>query len=150
MKRARGMPDPVQSPTKNSALYSVARSVASGCSELKRRSRVNTPAMDRAKAPVFVLGSPRSGTTFLYHTLLSSGNFAVYQAESDVFNKIAPAFGNLRSLANRTRLIDTWLQSDYFLRTGLKAANIRAELLSECTNAGDFLRIVMERIAQQQ
>ncbi len=47
-------------------------------------------------------------------------------------------------------MVDAWLQSDYFLRTGLKAAEIRPVLLSETTNAGDFLRIVMERMAQQQ
>jgi len=106
--------------------------------------------MDRAKAPVFVLGSPRSGTTFLYNTILSSGNFAVYLAESNVFSKIAPAFGDLRSRANRAKLMSAWLQSDYFKRTGLKADEIRAEILSDCGNAGDFLRIVMERIAQNQ
>ena len=38
----------------------------------------------RSKAPVFVLGSPRSGTTYLYHVLLSAGNFAIYRAESEV------------------------------------------------------------------
>ena len=57
--------------------------------------------VERAKAPVFVVGSPRSGTTLLYHTILSSGNFVVYQAESDVFNRLAPAFGNLGSQTNR-------------------------------------------------
>jgi hypothetical protein len=106
--------------------------------------------MDRSKAPVFVLGSPRSGTTFLYNTILSSGNFAVYLAESNVFNQIVPAFGDLRSKANRARLMGAWLQSDYFKRTGLKADETRAEILSDCRNAGDFLRIVMERMAQNQ
>jgi hypothetical protein len=106
--------------------------------------------MDRAKAPVFILGCPRSGTTFLYHTILSSGNFAVYLAESGVFNMIAPAFGDLRSRANRKRLMDAWLRSDHFKKSGIRADEIRAEVLSECRNAGDFLRIFMERIAQDQ
>jgi len=106
--------------------------------------------MDRAKAPVFILGCPRSGTTFLYDTILSSGNFAVYLAESRVFHKIGPAFGDLRSKANRTRLMNAWLQSDYFKRAGLKADEIREEVLSDCANAGEFLRIVMERLAQNQ
>src|SRR2546423_13114390 len=35
--------------------------------------------------PVFVLGCPRSGTTLLYHMLLSSGDFAGYPFESDTF-----------------------------------------------------------------
>src|SRR5271165_2730316 len=49
----------------------------------------------RAKAPVFVLGCPRSGTTVLYHMLLSAGNFAVYRVESNAINLIEPAFGDL-------------------------------------------------------
>jgi hypothetical protein len=42
--------------------------------------------------PVFVVGSPRSGTTLLYHTLLSSGCFAVYRAETEIFSTIAFRF----------------------------------------------------------
>ena len=106
--------------------------------------------MDRSKAPVFVVGSPRSGTSLLYHMLLSSRNFAVYQAESDVFNFIAPAFGNLGSVANCKKLLDTWLQSDYFARTGLGETEIRAEILNDCRNAGDFLRVFMECMARKQ
>lgn len=104
----------------------------------------------RAKAPVFVLGAPRSGTTFLYDTILSSGNFAVFKAESDVFSVIAPAFGDLRSRHNRARMMDAWLKSDHFKRTGLDAEEIRAAVLAECRSAGDFLRITMECVAQQQ
>jgi hypothetical protein len=108
--------------------------------------------MDRAKAPVFVVGCPRSGTTFLYDTILSSGNFAVFLTESDVFNRIAPVFGDsrLRLKANRVKLMDMWLQSDHFKKTGLNPGEISAEILSNCRNAGDFLRIVMERTAQKQ
>ena len=49
------------------------------------------------KAPVFVLGCPRSGTTVLYHMLLSAGGFAVYRAESNVFNLLVPRFRGMRS-----------------------------------------------------
>jgi hypothetical protein len=108
--------------------------------------------MDRAKAPVFIVGCTRSGSTFLYDTILSSGKFAVYRADSDVFNRIAPVYGDrrLRSKANRVKLMDMWLQSDHFKRTGLDAEEIRAEILSDCRNAGEFLRIVMDRTAQKQ
>jgi LPS sulfotransferase NodH len=106
--------------------------------------------LDRSKAPVFVLGSPRSGTTYLYNAILSSGNFATYFAESDVFDQIAPGFGDLRSEANRKQLLSYWLRSDYFKRTGLTADEVQAEVLSECRNFGDFLRIFMERIAKKQ
>lgn len=108
--------------------------------------------MDRSKSPVFVVGCTRSGSTLLYDTILSSGNFAVYRADSDVFNRIVPVFGDrrLRSAKNRAKLMDMWLQSDHFKLTGLDAGAIRAEILSDCRNAGDFLRIVMDRTAQNQ
>src|SRR5580700_8316141 len=108
--------------------------------------------MDRTKAPVFIVGCTRSGSTLLYDTILSSGNFAVFRADSDVFNRIVPVFGDrrLRSKANRAKLMNMWLQSDHFKRTGLNAAEILDEILSDCRNAGDFLRIVMERTAQKQ
>jgi hypothetical protein len=51
----------------------------------------------RKTAPVFVLGCPRSGTTVLYHMLLSAGNFAVYRTESNVFNLLVPRFRGMRS-----------------------------------------------------
>jgi len=47
--------------------------------------------ISRSKAPVFVLGCGRSGTKFLYHTLLSAGGFAVYHAESNAFNLLGTA-----------------------------------------------------------
>lgn len=55
----------------------------------------------RDKAPVFVLGSVRSGTTLLYHMLLSAGGFAVYRSESNVFNLLEPRFGDLHVRRNR-------------------------------------------------
>lgn len=109
-----------------------------------------TTGKKQMNAPVFVLGCPRSGTTLLYDMLISSGQFANYRVESNVFNKVTPPFGNLRSIRNRTRLMDAWLQSDYFERSGLEAEDIRAKVLTECRNAGDFLRIVMESISHNQ
>lgn len=106
--------------------------------------------MVREKAPVFVVGCPRSGTTLLYNMLLSSGGFAVYLAESNVFNLLVPRFGNLSVQGTRERLIHAWLQSKLFRATFLDAEQIRAKLLSECRNGGDFLRIVMSEIGSAQ
>jgi hypothetical protein len=104
----------------------------------------------RSEAPVFVLGCPRSGTTLLYDMLISSGRFADYQVETRIFDKATPPFGNLRSKRNRERLLAAWLESDYFQRSGLEAGGFRKEVMAECRNAGDFLRIVMEGIARRQ
>ena len=102
------------------------------------------------KSPVFVLGCPRSGTTLLYHMLLSAGGFAVYRTESRVFDVLVPRFGDLRFRRNKEKLMDQWLRTHLFERSGLKAQEIRSRVLTECRNGGDFLRLVMESIAHQQ
>lgn len=104
----------------------------------------------RSKAPVFVLGCPRSGTTLLYHMLLSAGNFALYRAESNVFNVLQPRFGNLARKGKRNELLRNWLRSNLFDKTGLDADSIRRRIDEDCNCAGDFLRIVMEEVAKKQ
>jgi hypothetical protein len=106
--------------------------------------------MSAAKGPVFVLGCPRSGTTVLYHMLLSAGDFAMYRAESNVFSVMVPRFGNLRSEQNRRRLMQYWLQSKLFYVSGLDASEIEARIMRDCRSGGDFLRIVMESVAAKQ
>lgn len=99
---------------------------------------------------MFVLGCVRSGTTLLYHMLLSSGNFAVYRTESNALNLLEPRFGDLSILRNQKRLMRVWLGSKLFERTNLDAKAIQARVFAECGNGGDFLRIVMEEMARQQ
>jgi hypothetical protein len=99
---------------------------------------------------VFVLGAPRSGTTWLYHMLLSSGNFAVYRAESLVLNLLEPRFGNLAKARNRRNLLAAWGKTKLFTRTGLEMASLEPRIMAECRNGGDFLRIFMEEMARQQ
>jgi hypothetical protein len=120
---------------------------------------VNSPVADfverktvtsRSKAPVFVLGCVRSGTTWLYHMLLSAGNFAVYRAESNVFNVLEPRVGDLRKATHRRELLDIWRPTRMFSRTGLEMAAVEPRIMAECRNGGDFLRIYMEMMAQQQ
>jgi Sulfotransferase family len=104
----------------------------------------------RKQAPVFVLGCPRSGTTVLYHMLLSAGGFAVYRSESNVFNLLVPRFGGMHSAADRRQLLELWLRSKLFRVSGLNAREITAKIMSECRGGGDFLRIVMQEIAHRQ
>ncbi|HEY7095804.1 MAG TPA: sulfotransferase [Terriglobales bacterium] len=106
--------------------------------------------MGLTKAPIFVVGCPRSGTTLLYHMLLSTGMFANYRAETHVFNVLVPRFGNLARLSQRTNLIDEWLKTDYFRATGLEANELRGRVIRDCHSGGDFLRIVMGAVAEQQ
>src|ERR1700683_252632 len=104
----------------------------------------------KMRRPVFVLGSPRSGTTLLYHMLLSAGGFAVYRSEGKVFDLIAPRCGNLRQVGNKRKMLDLWFQTRMFSVSGVDAKQFETKILAECNSAGDFLRIFMEQNARDQ
>lgn len=105
---------------------------------------------ERRYAPVFVVGSARSGTTLLYDTLLSSGGFALYFGESNIFNFLGPRLGDLRVPENRRRMLDVWLGSRLFSVSGLDRRRVEEIIDEHCQNAGDFLRIIMDEIASRQ
>jgi Sulfotransferase family len=102
----------------------------------------------RDKAPVFVVGSARSGNTMLYHMLLSSGRFPVYRTEPCVFDLLVPRFGDFRSVATRRELVRCWLRTRQFRRSGLNAGEITEKVLTSVTSGGEFLRTVMEEMAR--
>jgi hypothetical protein len=104
----------------------------------------------RSKAPIFSIGCSRSGTTLLYHMLLSSGKFAVYRAESFIFTLFEPRFRPLNQPRNRRRMLDAWYKTRLFTRTGLEPSEIDARIMAECQNGGDFLRIFMEEMCRKQ
>lgn len=123
---------------------------AAAQSEKTREAEDRACANPRSKAPVFVVGCPRSGTTVLYHMLLSSGDFAIYRTESNVFNLLMPRFGGMSSLADRQKLLEVWVRSRLFRDSGLDATDICTKIVHECHNAGDFLRLLMQDIARKQ
>ena len=104
----------------------------------------------RKKAPVFVLGCGRSGTTLLYHMLLSSGNFAVYRTESNVINLLEPRFGDLSVAGNKRSLLDAWYKTRLYTLSELEKGPLEEKVMAECKNGGDFLRIIMEQMAGKQ
>jgi len=105
---------------------------------------------EQTRAPVFVLGAPRSGTTLLYHMLLSAGGFAVFRAETHVFDLLGPRFGDFGKLRNRRVLLEEWLRSNSFRISGLDPARVEELVLNHCRGRGDFLRKMMEEIAHCQ
>jgi len=112
----------------------------------------NTQLQDRRRgvAPVFVLGCGRSGTTLLYHMLLSAGNFAVYRVESNAINLLEPRFGDLSRARNKRHLLEAWYNSRLFTLSGLDREEIAEKIMAECRNGGDFLRIIMSEMARKQ
>jgi hypothetical protein len=102
------------------------------------------------RAPVFIVGCPRSGTSFLYHLLLSAGGFAEFHTQMNVYDVLEPIYGDLGVLKNKKAAIEEWLRSKGFQVSGLDAREIEATILSECHGASDFLRIIMEEIARAE
>jgi hypothetical protein len=105
---------------------------------------------DRKHAPVFVMGCHRSGTNLLYDMLLSSGGFAIHRGYLPLYKILIPRFGSMKSRANRENILRTWLQSKGFRRSGLDAGELSARILNECRTGGDFIRTVMDSVAQSQ
>lgn len=99
---------------------------------------------------MFVMGCHRSGTNLIYDTLLSAGGFAIYRGYLPIYKMLIPRFGKLEKPENRKKVIDTWLRSKGFRRSGLDAQQLVAKLLGECRNGGDFIRIIMDGIAHNQ
>jgi hypothetical protein len=106
--------------------------------------------IERKQCPVFVMGSPRSGTNLLYDTLLSSGEFAVYRGRLPIYQVLIPRFGRVDRLENRKKMMAAWLRSKGFRRSGLDSADLSAKVLENCRSGGDFLSIVMGEIARKQ
>ncbi|MGB9203565.1 MAG: sulfotransferase [Terriglobales bacterium] len=105
---------------------------------------------DRKHAPVFVMGCHRSGTNLLYDMLLSSGGFAIYRGYLPIYKILIPRFGSMSSRSHREKILETFLRSKGFRRTGLDAEALSARILNDCRNGGDFIRVVMDAVAQSQ
>jgi hypothetical protein len=105
---------------------------------------------DRKNSPVFVMGCHRSGTNFLYDMLLSAGGFAIYRGSLPVYETLIPRFGSMEHRGNREKLLRTWVRSKGFRRTGLDAEPLSSRILNECRNGGDFIRLIMDAVAQSQ
>lgn len=125
----------------------LAEPMASGTPPVIRKSGSERILM---KPPVFIVGCPRSGTSYLYHLLLSAGGFAEFRTQMNVFDVLEPIFGDLGVFQNKTKMMNEWLRSKAFKVSGLQAEEIKARVLAECRSAGDFLRIVMEEVARKQ
>ena len=104
----------------------------------------------KTKAPVFIVGCPRSGTSFLYHLLLSAGGFAEFHTQMNVYDVLEPIYGDLGVPSHRQAAMRKWLTSKAFDVSGLDATDIEAKIRADCEGASDFLRIIMEEIARHQ
>lgn len=96
------------------------------------------------------MGCHRSGTNLLYDMLLSSGGFAIYRGYLPIYKTLVPRFGSMENRENRKKILETWLRSKGFRRTGVDAEPLSAHILNDCRTAGDFIHTVMDAIARNQ
>src|SRR5947208_1595783 len=72
-------------------------------------------------APVFIVGCPRSGTSFLYHLLLSAGGFAEFRTQMNVFDVLEPIYRDLGLLKNKKKsLLAAGIYWEWIVRKGRK------------------------------
>jgi len=96
------------------------------------------------------MGCHRSGTNLLYDTLLSAGGFAIYRGNLPVFETLIPHFGSLARRRNREQLLEVWLRSKGFRRSGLDRDLISRRILDECRSGGGLIRVIMDAVAESQ
>src|SRR5215472_11314894 len=115
----------------------LSRSTSAVATPSSSPSRESAPM----RAPVFIVGCPRSGTSFLYHLLLSAGGFAEFRTQMNVYDVLEPIYGDLGVPGNKQRMLREWLTSKAFQVSGLEEEDTRRRVVGECRSASDFLRI---------
>lgn len=106
--------------------------------------------MLKAKSPVFVVGSARSGTSLVYSILLATNKFALYPAETLLLRTCADKYGKLSHSANYKRFINDWLSSKQFIRSGLDRNQFIADASRHNSSYLDFLDFFMTSVAEKQ
>ena len=96
------------------------------------------------------MGCHRSGTNLLYDMLLSAGGFAIYRGYLPIYKTLIPRFGSMSSRENRKKIIEVWLRSKGFRRTGLDPEKTSSAILDNCRTGADFIRTVMDDVARTQ
>ncbi|MGA2435918.1 MAG: sulfotransferase [Bryobacteraceae bacterium] len=86
------------------------------------------------RAPVFIVGAWRSGTTLLRVTLNRHSQLAMWDGETAYFRRLYTrrrAFGAPADPRNRERIVDAYLAIEPVRKTGLDLAVLRERLLAE-------------------
>src|SRR5579863_1413714 len=104
------------------------------------------------KPPVFIVGSPRSGTSFLRHVLNRHPCLAMY-GETRFFAEVykrRKVFGDLGNPANRRRLVEQYLATARMRRLGLDMQGLKEKLLREGTSYRALFTAILEYQAESQ
>lgn len=101
------------------------------------------------KPPVFIVGSPRSGTSLLRSLLSRHPSIAICGETrffADIY-KFHSAFGPLDNANNRERLVDRWTATARMRYLKIDPAPVRQRLLNDATSYPAFLDIVLRSYA---
>ena len=105
-----------------------------------------------AKPPVFIVGSPRSGTSLLRNILNRHPALAIC-GETHFYHYIYTrqrAFGDLGDLRNRRRLVEEYLALRRIQRLGMDHAGLSEWLLREATSYQALFTSLLEYYAHSQ
>jgi Sulfotransferase family len=105
-----------------------------------------------ARPPVFIVGSPRSGTTLLrkvldrHPALAICGETRFYR---DVYAR-RRIFGDLNNLRNRRRLVEQYLSTVRAKRIGVDPARLGTRLLNDANSYRALFTCILEYYAETQ
>jgi len=88
------------------------------------------------KQPVFIIGSPRSGTTFLRNVLNRHPSLAICDETrffADIYRR-RYLFGSLENTKNRQRLVEEYLSIARVRRFGVDLRELKEKLLRQATS----------------
>jgi hypothetical protein len=103
-----------------------------------------------ARPPVFIVGSPRSGTTLLRKVLDRHPALAICgetRFYGDVYAR-RRIFGDLSDFRNRRRLVEQFLSTVRAKRIGVDPARLRAKLLSDANSYQALFTCILEYYAE--
>ena len=104
------------------------------------------------KPAVFIVGSPRSGTTFLRHVLDRHPSLSIC-GETRFFAEVYKRrwlFGDLANPAKRGRLVDQYLSTARIRRIGMDLDGLKEKLLREATSYRALFTGILEYYAESQ
>ena len=104
------------------------------------------------KPPVFIVGSPRSGTTFLRNVLNRHPSLAICDETrffADIYQR-RRLFGSLANTQNRRRLVEEYFATARFRRLGMDSQALKEKLLREATGYSALFTGILEYYAESQ
>jgi hypothetical protein len=102
--------------------------------------------------PIFIVGSPRSGTTLLRNMLNRHPRIAICretQFNHYIYSR-RTAFGDLRNEDNRCRLVKEYLSTSRMRRSGIETAGLEERLLRDGTSYASLFASLMEHFAESE